>query len=101
MCIRDSIETIDTELILSDLEVVTNRAAKFAKAAKTGDKKAGAAAAWLSELEQHLSCLLYTSLAVGDVFPQGKIGVHHRLFHCIGTSMAVWRARGAGVYGLL
>ena len=42
--LRD-IETIDTELILSDLEVVSNRAARFAKAAKTGDKKAGASAA--------------------------------------------------------
>ena len=51
--IRD-IETIDTELILSDLEVVSNRAAKFAKAAKTGDKKAGASAAWLEQLEAHL-----------------------------------------------
>ena len=51
--IRD-IETIDTELILSDLEVVSNRAAKFAKAAKTGDKKAGAFAAWLEQLEAHL-----------------------------------------------
>ena len=36
--LRD-IETIDTELILSDLEVVSNRAARFAKAAKTGDKR--------------------------------------------------------------
>lgn len=52
--IRD-IETIDTELILSDLDVVANRAAKFAKAAKTGDKKAAAAAAWLTQLENHLS----------------------------------------------
>ena len=52
--LRD-IETIDTELILSDLEVVSNRAAKFAKAAKTGDKKAGASAAWLAALEEHLS----------------------------------------------
>ena len=52
--LRD-IETIDTELILSDLEVVANRAAKFAKAGKTGDKKAGAAAQWLQELADHLS----------------------------------------------
>ncbi len=51
--VRD-IETIDTELILSDLEVVTNRLGRLAKAAKTGDKKAGAAAGWLSQLEQHL-----------------------------------------------
>ena len=51
--LRD-IETIDTELILSDLEVVSNRLARFAKAAKTGDKKAGAAAEWLSALEKHL-----------------------------------------------
>ena len=52
--LRD-IETIDTELILSDLEMVSNRQARFAKAAKTGDKKALAAANLLSELEQHLS----------------------------------------------
>ena len=51
--IRD-IETIDTELILSDLEVVENRQARLAKAAKTGDKKAAAAAAWLGELAAHL-----------------------------------------------
>ncbi len=51
--IRD-IETIDTELILSDLEIVSNRAARLAKAGKTGDKKAGAMAAWLGELEAHL-----------------------------------------------
>ena len=52
--LRD-IETIDTELILSDLEVVANRAARMEKAAKTGDKKAGAAALWLRELSDHLS----------------------------------------------
>ena len=52
--LRD-IETIDTELILSDLEMVSNRQARFAKAAKTGDKKALAPANLLSELEQHLS----------------------------------------------
>ncbi len=52
--LRD-IETIDTELILSDLEVVSNRQAKMEKAAKTGDKKAGAAAVWLKELADHLS----------------------------------------------
>ena len=51
--IRD-IETIDTELILSDLEVVSNREAKLAKAGKTGDKKAAALAEWLSGLEAHL-----------------------------------------------
>lgn len=51
--LRD-IETIDTELILSDLEVVSNRAARMAKAGKTGDKKALAGAAWLGALERHL-----------------------------------------------
>ena len=51
--VRD-IETIDTELILSDLEVVENRLAKMEKAGKTGDKKAAAAAAWLAPLAQHL-----------------------------------------------
>lgn len=52
--LRD-IGTIDTELILSDLEVVSARCAKFAKAGKTGDKKALAAAEWLGALEAHLS----------------------------------------------
>ncbi len=52
--IRD-IETIDTELILSDLEHVTTRKDRFAKAGKTGDKKALAASGWLGELEQCLS----------------------------------------------
>ncbi len=51
--LRD-IETIDTELILSDLEVVSARGAKMAKAGKTGDKKALAAAEWLGALEKHL-----------------------------------------------
>ena len=51
--VRD-IETIDTELILSDLEVVANRCARLEKAAKTGDKRAGAAAGWLTQLEEHL-----------------------------------------------
>lgn len=51
--VRD-IETIDTELILSDLEVVENRLAKMEKAGKTGDKKAAAAAAWLAPLANHL-----------------------------------------------
>ena len=51
--VRD-IETIDTELILSDLEVVDNRLAKLQKAGKTGDKKAAAAAAWMEELAEHL-----------------------------------------------
>ena len=49
--VRD-IETIDTELILSDLEVVENRLAKMEKAGKTGDKKAAAAASWLAPLAQ-------------------------------------------------
>ncbi|MEG2930601.1 MAG: redox-regulated ATPase YchF [Ruthenibacterium sp.] len=52
--LRD-IETIDVELILSDLEIVSARAARMAKAGKTGDKKALAASVWLSALEQHLS----------------------------------------------
>ncbi|MDD4849973.1 MAG: redox-regulated ATPase YchF [Gemmiger sp.] len=51
--LRD-IEAIDMELILSDLEVVTNRAGRMAKAAKTGNKAAGAEAAWLEALRQHL-----------------------------------------------
>ncbi len=49
------IDAIDYELILSDLEVVTNRAGRQAKAAKTGNKAAAAEAVWLNELADHLS----------------------------------------------
>lgn len=51
--IRD-IDAIDLELILADLEVVTNRLGRQQKAAKTGNKAAGAEAAWLAELAAHL-----------------------------------------------
>ena len=51
--LRD-IEAIDLELILSDLEVVNNRLGRQQKAAKTGNKAAGAEAAWLAELDAHL-----------------------------------------------
>ncbi len=50
------IEAIDYELILSDLEVVQNRAGRMAKAAKSGNNKGAAAeAAWLQKLADHLS----------------------------------------------
>ncbi len=48
------IECIDFELILSDLEMVQNRLAKFAKAAKTGNKDAKAEVAMLEPLAAHL-----------------------------------------------
>lgn len=48
------IECIDLELILSDLEMVQNRLAKFAKAAKTGNKDAKAEVAMLEPLAAHL-----------------------------------------------
>ena len=51
--IRD-IDAIDLELILSDLEVVQNRAARQTKAAKTGNKAAAAEAEWLTALAAHL-----------------------------------------------
>ena len=51
--IRD-IEAIDMELILADLEAVTNRLGRQSKAAKTGNKAAAAEAAWLQELADHL-----------------------------------------------
>lgn len=51
--LRD-IETIDMELILSDLEVVSNRCGKMAKAAKTGNRAAAAEAVWLAALAAHL-----------------------------------------------
>lgn len=50
------IDAIDYELILSDLEVVQNRAGRMAKAAKSGNNKAAAAeAVWLESLAAHLS----------------------------------------------
>ena len=50
------IDVIDYELILSDLEVVQNRAGRMAKAAKSGNNKAAAAeASWLEQLAAHLS----------------------------------------------
>ncbi|MCI6249406.1 redox-regulated ATPase YchF [bacterium] len=51
--IRD-IEAIDLELILADLEVVSNRLGRQQKAAKTGNKAAAVEAAWLAELAAHL-----------------------------------------------
>ena len=49
------IDAIDYELILSDLEVVQNRAGRMAKAAKSGNNKgASAEAAWLQQLAAHL-----------------------------------------------
>lgn len=51
--IRD-IDAIDLELILADLEVVSNRLGRQQKAAKTGNKTAAAEAAWLTELAAHL-----------------------------------------------
>ena len=47
--IRD-IDAIDLELILADLEVVSNRLGRQQKAAKTGNKAAAAEAAWLADL---------------------------------------------------
>jgi GTP-binding protein YchF len=52
--IRD-IETIITELVLSDLEAVTKRLEKVAKDAKRGDKVALAEEAVLKKLEPHLN----------------------------------------------
>ena len=49
------IDAIDYELILSDLDVVQNRAGRQAKAAKTGSKAAAAEAQWLEALAAHLS----------------------------------------------
>ncbi|GAB5535447.1 MAG: redox-regulated ATPase YchF [Rubricoccaceae bacterium] len=51
--IRD-IETIDTELLLSDLEAVMRRRERVAKQARSGDKDAKAAGALLERLEEHL-----------------------------------------------
>jgi hypothetical protein len=52
--IRD-IETITTELVLSDLDAVQKRMASIAKDAKRGDKEALAQEAILKKLEPHLN----------------------------------------------
>ena len=51
--IRD-IETIDTELLLSDLEAVMRRRERVAKLVRTGEKDAKVASALLERLEEHL-----------------------------------------------
>ena len=51
--IRD-IETIETELLLKDLETVAKRRERVAKAVKTGDKTAKLEADFLERLEAHL-----------------------------------------------
>ncbi|MBX7137861.1 MAG: redox-regulated ATPase YchF [Oligoflexia bacterium] len=52
--LRD-IETIDTELILADLDSVQKQFTKFEKVAKSGDKTAKAIMEVLTPLEKHLS----------------------------------------------
>jgi ribosome-binding ATPase len=52
--IRD-IETIDTELILSDLDSVGKQISKYEKMSKGGDVDSKASVAFLKELEDHLS----------------------------------------------
>ena len=52
--VRD-IETITTELVLSDLEAVQKRLASIAKDAKRGDKEALAQEAVLKKIEPHLN----------------------------------------------
>lgn len=52
--VRD-IETIETELLLSDLDSVQKQLHKFEKAARTGDKEARARLDGLIALEKHLS----------------------------------------------
>ncbi len=52
--LRD-VETIETELILKDLDTLQKRKDRVAKALKTGDRDARAEAAFLDRLEAHLS----------------------------------------------
>ncbi len=49
------IETIDLELVLSDLEIIERRADKSAKLVRTGDKSLAAEAELLKRLTEHLS----------------------------------------------
>ena len=51
--LRD-IETIETELLLKDLDTVSKRRERVAKAVKTGDKAARQEADFLERLERHL-----------------------------------------------
>src|SRR5690606_26480259 len=52
--LRD-IETIETELLLKDLDTVQKRKERVARQVKTGDKDARAEASFLDRLESHLS----------------------------------------------
>ncbi len=51
----NDIETIDTELILSDMEHIASRIQRLDRTAKSGDKKAQSIVGFLKELEAHLS----------------------------------------------
>lgn len=48
------VETIDTELVLADMETIDKALAKAAKLAKSGDKKVKAGVALLEKLKAHL-----------------------------------------------
>ncbi len=52
---RRDVETVETELILSDLEAVQKQISRYEKIGKTGDKDAKARIEVLSSLEKHLS----------------------------------------------
>lgn len=52
---KRDIETIDLELVLSDLEIVERRIDRTGKLLKSGDKKAAAEVEFLNRLKEHLS----------------------------------------------
>ena len=49
------IETINMELLLSDIEIIERRAAKVVKSAKGGDKAAAKEAAMITRLQEHMN----------------------------------------------
>ena len=75
--IRD-IETIDTELLLSDLDAVTKLLSKIEKVAKSGDKEAKAAFSILTELEKHLAAGSPARSFVHSSAPEEEVAAHTR-----------------------
>lgn len=63
---KRDIETIETELILADLDSIQKQVQRIEKAAKTGDKTAREELAVLTALEQHLSSGKMAYLFTGD-----------------------------------
>lgn len=83
--IRD-IETIDTELLLSDLDAISKLSSKFEKIAKNGDKEAVATVAICKEVESLLNTGKPARLATKGDHPEE---VFNRIFSTLLTAKPV------------